>query len=30
MRAELKRHREKVAYSDNLKPSNDANQRVRV
>jgi indolepyruvate decarboxylase len=31
MRAELKRHREKVAYSDNLaKPSGDANQRVRV
>jgi indolepyruvate decarboxylase len=31
MRAELKSHREKVAYSDNLaKPSGDANQRVRV
>jgi indolepyruvate decarboxylase len=31
MRAELKRRREKVAYSDNLaKPSADSNQRVRV
>ena len=31
MRAELKRRREKVAYSDNLaKPAADTNQRVRV
>jgi indolepyruvate decarboxylase len=31
MRAELKRHREKIAYSDNLaKPSTDTNHRVRV